>query len=159
MDIRRRRLPARSRPPVVLHGHAQISSQALALCEHHGISVAGLESAFGFYHQPRSGAHPLALDLMELFRVPLVDMPVVASLNRGQWDPDRDFVEAKGQVWLSDAGRKQIIQILERRKQESWRHPVIGYSLTYDRLIELEARLLDKELGGGGEVFAKWRLR
>ena len=59
----------------------------------------GLEPALGFYHQPRSSAPPLALDLMELFRVPMVDMPIVASINRGQWDPDADFTVAGERVW------------------------------------------------------------
>jgi CRISPR-associated protein Cas1 len=152
---RRTRRPPKDRANCLLSfGYASLYRDVLS-----AITVVGLESAFGFYHQPRSSAHPLALDIMELFRVPLVDMPVLASLNRGQWDAERDFVETTGQVWLSDNGRKQLIKILERRKAETWRHPVIGYSLSYDRLIELEARLLDKELGGGGELFAKWRLR
>ena len=34
---------------------------------------------------------------MELFRVPLWDMVLVGSLNRGQWDPDGDFVVTKGE--------------------------------------------------------------
>ena len=45
------------------------------------ILAVGLEAAFSFFHRPRSAAHPLALDLMELFRVPLWDMPLVASLK------------------------------------------------------------------------------
>src|SRR4030095_2723893 len=61
------------------------------------IAVA-LEPSFGFYHTPRSAAHPLALDLMELFRVPLWDMPLVASMNRQQWSPDEDFTYAGVQV-------------------------------------------------------------
>ena len=55
------------------------------------ILVVGLDPSFGFYHTPRSQTHPLALDLMELFRVPLVDLPIVASINRRQWSPDDDF--------------------------------------------------------------------
>jgi CRISPR-associated protein Cas1 len=82
---------------------------------------------------------------MELFRVPLVDLPVIASINRRQWDEAEDFTLAGKQVWLSDTGRKKFIQIYERRKADSWKHPVIGYSLSYARLIELEVRLLEKE--------------
>jgi CRISP-associated protein Cas1 len=109
------------------------------------ILVVGLDPALGFYHQPRSQAHPLALDLMELFRVPLVDLPVIASINRKQWDEDEDFVVAGEQVWLSETGRKKFIGIYEKRKADSWKHPVIGYSLSYARHIELEVRLLEKE--------------
>jgi CRISP-associated protein Cas1 len=123
------------------------------------ILVVGLDPSFGFYHRPRSQAHPLALDLMELFRVPLVDLPVVASINRRQWSADDDFSIAGEQVWLSDDGRKKFIEVYERRKTDVWRHPALGYSLSYSRLVELEARLLEKEWTGEPGLFARMRLR
>jgi CRISPR-associated protein Cas1 len=119
----------------------------------------GLEPALGVYHQPRSSAPPLALDVMELFRVAVVDMAVVASLNRGQWNADDDFTVAGERVWLSDAGRKKFIEVYERRKGEEWRHSVVGYSLSWGRMIELEARLLEKEWSGAEGLFARFRLR
>jgi CRISP-associated protein Cas1 len=123
------------------------------------ILTVGLDPCLGFYHQPRSQAHPLALDLMELFRVPMVDLPVIASINRRQWDEDGDFQIAGQQVWLSESGRKRFIGVYERRKADRWRHPVIGHSLSYSRLMELEVRLLEKEWMGEGGLFAKMRLR
>jgi|WetSurMetagenome_2_1015567.scaffolds.fasta_scaffold27919_2 CRISP-associated protein Cas1 len=123
------------------------------------ILAAGLEPAIGFFHTPRSAAHPLVLDLMELFRVPLWDMVLVASLNRGQWEAERDFSVTKAKVWLSDAGRKKAIGLFENRLQETWKHPVVNYSLSYDRTIELEARLLEKEWTGEPGLFARMRLR
>jgi CRISPR-associated protein Cas1 len=123
------------------------------------ILAVGLEPSFGFFHTPRSAAHPLALDLMELFRVPLWDMPLVASVNRQQWSPDEDFTYAGQQVWLSDKGRSKAIEVYERRKEDQWKHPVTGYSLSYARLIELECRLLEKEWTGEPGLFARMRLR
>lgn len=123
------------------------------------ILIVGLDPSLGFYHQPRSQAHPLALDLMELFRVPLVDLPVIGSINRRQWDPEKDFQIAGRQVWLSDAGKRKLIGIYERRKTDTWKHPVIGYSLSYARLLELEVRLLEKEWMNEGGLFARFRLR
>jgi CRISP-associated protein Cas1 len=123
------------------------------------ILVVGLDPSFGFYHRPRGQAHPLALDLMELFRVPLVDLPVVGSINRRQWSADDDFSVAGEQVWLSDNGRKKLIELYERRKTDVWRHPALGYSLSYSRLVELEARLLEKEWTGEPGLFARMRLR
>ena len=81
--------------------------------------------------RPRSAAYPLVLDLMELFRVPLWDMVLIGSLNRNQWDPEADFVATKAKVWLSDAGRKKAIGLFESRLDETWKHPVVGYSLSY----------------------------
>ncbi len=123
------------------------------------ILTVGLEPALGFYHQPRSQAAPLALDLLEIFRVPLVDMTVMASVNRGQWDIKADFEIRGEQVWLSEAGRRKFVELYERRKQESWKHPVTGYSLTYRRLFELEVRFLEKEWMGEGGLFGHLVLR
>jgi CRISPR-associated protein Cas1 len=123
------------------------------------ILIVGLEPALGFYHQPRTQAPPLALDLMEIFRVPLVDLPIMGSINRNQWDAQVDFEVRGHQVWLSESGRKKLISLYERRKEESWKHPVTGYSLTYRRLIELEVRLLEKEWCGEGGLFAQLVIR
>lgn len=151
----RNRRPPRDRANALLSfGYALLQRDVL-----NAILVVGLDPSLGFYHQPRSQAHPLALDLMELFRVPLVDLPVVASINRRQWDEDEDFQIAGQQVWLSESGKKKLIAIYERRKSDQWKHPVIGYSLSYSRLMELEVRLLEKEWMGEGGLFARFRLR
>lgn len=139
-DGRNRRPPKDRCNALLSYGYALLLKDIT-----NAILVVGLDPCLGFYHTPRSQAHPLALDLMELFRVSLVDLPVVASINRRQWDEDEDFTIAGRQVWLSDKGRKKFIGIYERRKADSWKHPVIGYSLSYSRLIELEVRLLEKE--------------
>lgn len=124
-----------------------------------GVLAAGLEPALGFFHTPRSAAYPLVLDLMELFRVPLWDLVVIGSLNRGQWDPDADFSVTRAKVWLSEAGRRKAIGLFEARLDETWKHPVLDYSLSYARTIELEARLLEKEWTGEPGLFARSRLR
>jgi CRISPR-associated protein Cas1 len=123
------------------------------------VLAAGLEPALAFFHTPRSAAYPLVLDLMELFRVPLWDLVLIGSLNRGQWDVDADFAVTRAKVWLSEAGRKKAIALFEARLQESWKHPVLKYSLSYARTIELEARLLEKEWTGEPGLFARNRLR
>lgn len=151
----RNRRPPRDRINALLNfGYALLYRDVLQ-----AIIAVGLEPAFGFFHRPRSAAHPLVLDLMELFRVPLWDMPLIASINRLQWDVEEDFTQAGKQVWLSDAGRKKTIAVYERRKEDRWKHPVTGYSLSYARLIELEARLLEKEWAGEPGLFARMRLR
>jgi CRISPR-associated protein Cas1 len=153
--VGRTRRPPKDRVSALLgFGYALLLNEVVA-----ALRSVGLEPALGFYHRPRSSAPPLALDLMELFRVPLVDMAVVASINRGQWDPAADFVETGAKVWLSESGRRKLIEVFERRKAESWKHSVVGYSLSYGRMIELEARLLEKEWSGSPGLFARFRLR
>ncbi|MEQ8386682.1 MAG: hypothetical protein RH949_30440 [Coleofasciculus sp. A1-SPW-01] len=62
-------------------------------------------------------------------------------------------------MWLSDTGRRKFVGLYERRKQETWKHPVTGYSLTYRRLLELEVRLLEKEWFGEGGLFGQLIVR
>jgi CRISP-associated protein Cas1 len=131
----------------------------LATAVTRAVLAVGLEPALGFFHTPRSAAHPLVLDLMDIFRVPVWDVVVIGSLNRGQWDPDRDFVVTKSKVWLSDEGRRKAIGLFEARLQAQWKHPVVGYSLSYARTLELEARLLEKEWSGEPGLFGRLRLR
>jgi CRISPR-associated protein Cas1 len=123
------------------------------------ILTTGLEPSFGIMHTARSAAYPLALDIMELFRVPLVDIAVIASLNRRQWNPDAHFHKLGVGMYLNDEGRNQAIALFETRKTETWKHPVLGYSLSYHRLMELETRLLEKTWMGHTGLFATWSLR
>ncbi|MBI5014598.1 MAG: type I-MYXAN CRISPR-associated endonuclease Cas1 [Deltaproteobacteria bacterium] len=120
--------------------------------------AVGLEPSLGILHTPRSAAYPLALDLMELFRLILWDVPLIGSVNRKQWSKG-DFDVTTGQVWLNADGRRKAVQVYESRKQEKWKHPVLDYSLSYARTIELEARLLEKEWTGTPSLFARLRLR
>ena len=119
----------------------------------------GLEPSFGFYHQPRSSAHPLVLDLMELFRLPVIEIPILGSVNRKTWDAETDFEATKGGVWLSEDGQKKLIGLFERRLSESYKHPVLNYSLSFRRALELETRLLEKEWSGSPGMFGRLRLR
>ena len=151
----RNRRPPRDRFNALLgYGYGMLYREVLQ-----AIIGVGLHPGVGLYHQPRSAAHPLALDVVELFRVPIVDMALVAALNRRTFDADADFVESPGRVLLSEGGRKKMIEVIERRKADVWRHDVVDYSLSYARMIELEVRLLEKEWMGEGGLFARFRLR
>lgn len=71
---RNRRPPEDPYNAALSFGYSLLYRDAMA-----AIICVGLDPAFGFYHTPRSAAYPLALDVMELFRVVLWDMPLVAS--------------------------------------------------------------------------------
>jgi CRISP-associated protein Cas1 len=151
----RNRQPPRDRINAILgYAYGMLYREVLQ-----AVVAVGLHPGMGFYHRPRSAAHTLVLDLMELFRVPVVDMPVVAAINRRTFDPDTDFDDLPGRVLLAESGRRKVVEIIERRKADTWRHSVVGYSLSYARLIELEVRLLEKEWMNEGGVFARFRLR
>lgn len=153
-DSRSRRPPQDRFNALLSYGYGLLHTAVMR-----AVLASGLEPALGFFHTARSAAYPLVLDLMELFRVTVWDMPLVGSLNRGQWDPAADFTVTRTKVWLSEEGRKKAIGLFEGRLQETWKHPVLNYSLSYARTIELEARLLEKEWTGEPGLFARSRLR
>jgi CRISPR-associated protein Cas1 len=153
-DNRNRRPPVDRFNALLSYGYGLLHTAVMR-----ALLAVGLEPALAFFHTPRSAAYPLVLDLMELFRVPLWDLVVVGSLNRAQWEPARDFAVSPARVWLSDTGRRKAIDLFEARLQETWKHPVVKYSLSYMRTIELEARLLEKEWTGEPGLFARSRLR
>jgi CRISPR-associated protein Cas1 len=133
-------------------------SMLFALVERTALAV-GLEPAFGFYHRPRSSAPPMVMDVMELFRTNIWEVPLIGSVNRLQWNTDSDFVVTHNKVWLSDAGRRKAIALFEERLSDSYVHPHTGQSMAYSRIVELELRLLEKEWTGAPGMFAKLRLR
>ncbi|MEL6339959.1 MAG: type I-MYXAN CRISPR-associated endonuclease Cas1 [Myxococcota bacterium] len=151
----RNRRPPRDRANALLSfGYSLLFREVLT-----AILRVGLDPAIGIVHRPRSQASPLALDIVELFRVILVDVPVAAALSRSAFNVDTDFEVSGERVWLSGAGRKKAIEVFERRKSTKARHPVLGYSLSYARMIELEVRLLEKEWANEPGLFARFRLR
>ncbi len=152
-DGRSRRPPQDPFNAALSFGYALLYSRVLG-----AVAAVGLDPSIGFFHTPRSAAYPLVLDLMELFRVPLVDMPLIASINRQQWT-EKDFVVTREKTWLSESGRKLAIQLFEARLQVSWKHAALNYSLSYARALELEVRLLEKEWSGAPGLFARSRLR
>ena len=126
---------------------------------HRTLLAVGLEPAFGFFHQPRSAAPPLVLDVMELFRTSIWEIPLLGSVNRNQWEMTDDFEVRPSHVWLSDEGKRKAISLFENRLSETWKHPHTGQSLSWVRIVELECRLLEKEWTGCPESFAQFRLR
>jgi CRISPR-associated protein Cas1 len=111
------------------------------------LSGVGFDPYLGFYHQPRYGRPALSLDLMEPFRPLLADSAVIQAINNGEVRPT-DFIHAAGSVNLTNDGRKRFIGTFERRMAQEVTHPLLGYRLSYRRLLEVQARLLARHILG-----------
>ncbi len=109
--------------------------------------ACGLDPYLGFLHQPRYGRPALALDLAEEFRPLLADSVALSLFNTGELQPD-DFVGRAGAVALRPAGRKAVLAAWERRLLSDVTHPVFGYTLSYRRVLMVQARLLGRVLIG-----------
>jgi len=114
---------------------------------HIALSAVGLDPYRGYYHQPRFARPALALDMMEPFRPLVADSVVLTAINNGEVQGD-DFIRAAGACALTDSARKRFIAAFERRMAQEITHPLFGYSLSYRRLFEVQARLLIRHLSG-----------
>jgi CRISPR-associated protein Cas1 len=111
------------------------------------VLAVGFDPYVGFYHQPRFGRPALGLDLMEEFR-PLVAESTVLSCINNRVVTEKDFVRAGEAVNLTAPGRKRFFQTYEQRMSSLITHPLFDYKVSYRRALELQARLLAKNLTG-----------
>ena len=107
----------------------------------------GFDPYLGFFHQPRYGRPALALDLIEEFRPLIADSVVIGMINNGEIRPT-DFISRAGSVALKSDGRKRLLEAYERRLDTEVTHPRFGYSISYRRVFEVQARLLGRFLLG-----------
>lgn len=122
------------------------------------VQACGLDPYLGFLHQPRYGRPALALDLAEEFRPLLADSTALSLFNMGELQPS-DFVSRAGAVALKPDGRKAILGAWERRLLSDVTHPVFGYTISYRRVLMVQARLLGRVLLGELPAYPAFRTR
>ncbi|MCC6743812.1 MAG: CRISPR-associated endonuclease Cas1 [Acidobacteria bacterium] len=118
----------------------------------------GFDPYLGFYHRPKYGRPALALDMMEEFRPIVADSVVIGLVNTGEIRPV-DFIERAGSVALTESGRKRLIGAYERRLDQTVIHPIFGYTVSYRRVLEIQARLLGRVLLGEIERYPPFSTR
>ena len=109
--------------------------------------MVGFDPYMGFYHQPKYGRPALALDLAEEFRPLIADSAALTLFNNAELK-EKDFIQRGGAVSLTQDGRKAVIGAFERRMDSLITHPLFRYSISYRRIMEVQARLLGRHLQG-----------
>ena len=109
--------------------------------------AVGFDPYLGFYHRPRYGRPALALDMMEEFRPVIADSTAIYLFNNRELS-ERDFIKTSIGVTMKPAAKKRIIQGYERRIETEVSHPLFGYTVSYRRIFEVQARLLTRVLSG-----------
>ena len=122
------------------------------------ILTCGLDPHAGFLHSSNRNKPALALDLMEEFRAVVADSVVLTLVNRKQISAG-NFLSAGDSLRLSPAGRSAIIKAFERRINAEFRHPVFGYSVTWRRAIEIQARMILGVLNGSHPNYVGVKVR
>ncbi len=109
--------------------------------------AASLDPYIGFFHQVHYGRPSLALDLAEEFR-PLVGDSTVLTVINNDMIGAGDFVR-RGPAWaLKDQARRRVVEAYEARMETLITHPLFGYSISYRRVLEVQARLLARVVAG-----------
>jgi CRISPR-associated endonuclease Cas1 len=103
--------------------------------------AVGFEVYRGIYHASKYGRPAMALDLCEEFRPLIADSVCLTLFNQGEVAAE-DFVKRARGVALTPKGRRAVLAAFERRMSQLVTHPVFGYTISYRRIIELQARLL-----------------
>lgn len=109
--------------------------------------AAGLDPYLGYLHQCRYGRPALALDLAEEFRPLLADSVTLSAFNTGEVGTG-DFVMRAGACALTLRGRRAVLAAWERRLNSDVTHPTFGYTLSYRRVLQVQARLLGRTVLG-----------
>jgi CRISPR-associated protein Cas1 len=136
------------RPPtdpinaLLSYGYTLLTTQAVACAQ-----MVGFDEYVGYLHSTQYGKPALALDIVEMFRVPVVDSTVLTILNNRMLDYN-DFEETLGAWRLTEPGRKLFLQKFEERLNTEIAHPIIKSKVTYRRCLEIQMRLLSRWLLG-----------
>lgn len=120
--------------------------------------AVGFDPYLGFYHRPRFGRPALALDLAEEFRPLIAESVVLNLINNGEARASH-FVVRAGGVALTPDGRRAILAAHERRLDTEIRHPIFGYTITYRRVLDVQARILAAHILGEVPAYVPFTTR
>lgn len=147
------------RPPtdpvnaLLSYGYVLLTNQVAAAAQ-----IVGFDPYIGYLHSTQYGKPALALDMVEMFRAPIVDSVVLSLLNNRMLTPS-DFEEAFGAWRMNENARRTFLTKFEERLNTTITHPVFKTKVTYRRSLELQMRLLARWLTGEFQQFRGFAIR
>ncbi|GAA4387236.1 hypothetical protein GCM10023147_11370 [Tsukamurella soli] len=122
------------------------------------IHACGLDPHAGFLHTATRNKPALALDLMEEFRAPIADSAVLGAINNGEIVV-ADLPQTLANRRLGEGARRTLTASYQRRVRQELTHPVFGYSVSWRRAIEIQARMVLGVLDGTAKRYTGIRTR
>ncbi|MEA2056575.1 MAG: type I-B CRISPR-associated endonuclease Cas1b [Patescibacteria group bacterium] len=104
-----------------------------------------LNPTISFLHEPGERRYSLSLDLSEVFKPLLVDKVIFRLINQ-KMITKKDFDKNLNYCYLTKKGRKTYLKLYEDRLKTTIKHRKLGRSVSYRRLIRLEAYKLVKHI-------------
>jgi CRISP-associated protein Cas1 len=123
------------------------------------LESTGLDPSVGFLHRDRPGRHSLALDMMEELRSFWADRLALTMINRQQLSAKDFDVSESGSVLLNEKGRKTVLTVWQKRKQDEITHSFTNDRLHLGLLPFLQAQLLARHIRGDLDAYPPyfWR--
>lgn len=143
------RFETRSRRPPLNEVNAVLSFLYTLLAHdvRSAMETVGLDPAAGYLHALRPGRSSFALDIMEELRAPLCDRLVISMFNKDQFQP-RDFIADFGAIYLSDKGRRKVLEQWRSRKRETIQHPFLKEKIPIGMIPYAQSMLFARVLRG-----------
>lgn len=102
----------------------------------------GLHLGLGFLHEVSPRRPALPLDVLELFRQPVVDRLALSLFNRRVFTPAAFTFWPDGKVLLKEDALKRYLTFYERTMATPFRQPGAAEATTFRTLIQAQARAL-----------------
>jgi CRISPR-associated protein Cas1 len=102
-----------------------------------------LDPRIGYLHSTNMRRFSLNLDIAEIFKPIIVDRTIFTILNRNELT-EKDFESDFNGIMLNDKGRKKFIEEYNNKLLTTIKHPKIGTTVSYKRIIRLELYKLQK---------------
>ncbi len=122
------------------------------------VSQVGFDPYLGFLHMPKYGKPSLALDIIEEFRPVVADSVCITLINNGMITP-KDMIQTEFGVNLTSDGRRKVIKSYEHRMDSTIKHAILGYTVSYRRVMETQARLLARHISDEIPIYPIFRTR
>lgn len=151
---RTRRPPRDPANALLSFGYTLLTQNLITACE-----IVGLDPYDGFFHADKYGRPALALDLVEEFRGPIVDSVVQLVINKRIIGPDDFEPGPKGGIYLTHRALRKFFRQYTHRLNTEILHPYHDRRLTYQRIFEVQARLLAKTIQGQLDKYLPFRVR
>ena len=110
--------------------------------------AVGLDPAVGFLHRDRPGRPSLALDLMEELRPVFADRLALSLINRRQLQPGDFEARDGGAIWLTEHGRKTVLEEWQERKKAERRHDFLQESVPIGLVCAATIKVRDQRQSG-----------
>ena len=122
------------------------------------LEAVGLDPQVGFLHDLRPGRPALALDLLEEFRPSVADRFAVTLLARRVLGEAAFTVAPGGACYLSDDGRRQLLDAWDSYRAEVIAHPLLARTIPRSALAVTQATLMARHLRGDLPVYPPYVL-